>query len=138
MKLVSWNVNGLRAVLRKNFLDYLEAEKPDLLCLQETKCSPDDVEQLWPASYTTYWNTAQKKRYAGTAIFNRTRPVHVTQGIGRAPHDHEGRVLSAEFTDFFLVNVYVTNSLRELTRVSFRRLWVCYVSRYLMMLEGCT
>src|SRR5947207_6032983 len=90
MKLVSWNVNGLRAVLRKNFLDYLDAEKPDVLCLQETKCSPDDVEQLWPAAYTTYWNTAQKKGYAGTAIFTRTRPVHVTQGIGHARHDNEG------------------------------------------------
>ena len=135
MKLVSWNVNGLRAVLRKNFLDYLEAEKPDMLCLQETKCSPDDVEQLWPAAYTTYWNTAQKKGYAGTAIFTRTRPVHVTQGIGRAQHDHEGRVLSAEFTDFFLVNVYVPNSKRELTRLAYRRQWDRDFLRYLKQLE---
>ena len=135
MKLVSWNVNGLRAVLRKNFLDYLEAEKPDLLCLQETKCSPNDVEQLWPAAYTTYWNTAQKKGYAGTAIFTRTRPLHVTQGIGRALHDDEGRVLSAEFTDFFLVNVYVPNSKRELTRLDYRRQWDRDFLRYLKQLE---
>jgi exodeoxyribonuclease-3 len=77
MKLISWNVNGLRAVLKKNFLDYLEAEKPDVLCLQETKCGPNDVEQLWPAGYTTYWNSAEKKGYSGTVIFTRTRPVKV-------------------------------------------------------------
>jgi len=135
MKLVSWNVNGLRAVLRKNFLDYLEAEKPDVLCLQETKCSPNDVEQLWPAAYTTYWNTAHKKGYAGTAIFTRTRPLHVTQGIGRALHDDEGRVLSAEFTDFFLVNVYVPNSKRELTRLDYRRQWDRDFLRYLRKIE---
>jgi len=135
MKLVSWNVNGLRAVLRKNFLDYLEAEKPDVLCLQETKCSPDDVEQLWPAAYTTYWNTAQKKGYAGTAIFTRTRPVHVTQGIGRAQHDHEARVLSAEFTAFLLVNVYVPNSKRQLTRLAYRQQWDRDFLRYLRKIE---
>jgi len=135
MKLVSWNVNGLRAVLRKNFLDYLEAEKPDVLCLQETKCSPDDVEQLWPAAYTTYWNTAQKKGYAGAAIFTRTRPIKVTTGIGIDRHDHEGRVLSAEFTDFFLVNVYVPNSKRELTRLAYRQQWDRDFLHYLKQLE---
>ena len=135
MKLVSWNVNGLRAVLRKNFLDYLEAEKPDMLCLQETKCSPDDVEQLWPAAYTTYWNTAQKKGYAGAAIFTRTRPIKVTTGIGIDRHDHEGRVLSAEFTDFFLVNVYVPNSKRELTRLAYRQQWDRDFLHYLKQLE---
>src|SRR2546429_1729589 len=135
MKLVSWNVNGLRAVLRKNFLDYLEAEKPDLLCLQETKCSPDDVEQLWPAAYTTYWNTAQKKGYAGAAIFTRTRPIKVTTGIGMDRQDHEGRVLSAEFTDFFLVNVYVPNSKRELTRLAYRQQWDRDFLHYLKQLE---
>ena len=117
MKLISWNVNGLRAVLRKNFLDYLDAEKPDVLCLQETRAAPDDVEQLWPATYTTYWNTAQKKGYAGTGIFTKNRPLRVTTGIGITKHDKEGRVLSAEFADFFLVNVYVPNSQRELTRL---------------------
>src|SRR6266550_557276 len=104
MKLISWNVNGLRAVLRKNFLDYLAKEDPDILCLQETKCTPDDVEQLWPATYTTYWNTAQKKGYSGTAIFTRTRPLTLRAGIGKAAHDNEGRVLTAEYPDFFLVN----------------------------------
>src|SRR5438034_5576632 len=89
VKLISWNVNGLRAVLRKNFLEYLDAEKPNMLCLQETKCSPDDVEQLWPAHYTTYWNCARKKGYDGTAIFTRPRPVNITTGIRIAEHDHE-------------------------------------------------
>src|SRR5215218_4147617 len=94
MKLISWNVNGLRAVLRKNFLEFLEAEKPDVLCLQETKCSPDDVEQLWTAHYTTHWNCAEKKGYAGTATFSRTPPLKATQGISMADHDREGRVLT--------------------------------------------
>jgi len=123
VKLVSWNVNGLRSVLRKNFLDYLAEEEPDILCLQETKAGPDDVEQLWPVSYTTYWNVAQKKGYAGTAIFTKTRPLNVTCGIACAEHDCEGRLLSAEYTDFFLVNVYVPNSKRDLSRLSYRQLW---------------
>jgi exodeoxyribonuclease-3 len=135
MKLLSWNVNGLRAVLRKNFLEYLDAEKPDILCLQETKAEPDDVEPLWPSSYTTYWNPAQKKGYAGTAIFAKTRPLRTTAGIGLPKHDREGRVLTAEFADFFLVNVYVPNSQRELTRLKYRQQWDRDFLRYLKKLE---
>lgn len=123
MKLISWNVNGLRAVLRKNFLAYLAEEGPDILCLQETKASPDDVEQLWPASYSTHWNTAVKKGYSGTAIFSRVRPLKVHQGIGHADHDGEGRVLTAEFRDFHLVNVYTPNSQRDLARLPYRQIW---------------
>jgi exodeoxyribonuclease-3 len=134
VKLVSWNVNGLRAVLRKNFLDYVQAEFPDVLCLQETKASPDDVEQLWPVSYTTYWNTAVKKGYSGTAIFTKTRPLRVTLGMAMTPHDQEGRVLTAEFGDFFLVNVYVPNSQRELTRLAYRQQWDRDFLRYLKQL----
>ena len=135
MKLISWNVNGLRSVLRKNFLEYLEAEQPDILCLQETKCTPDDVEQLWPAPYTAHWNSAVKKGYSGTAIFSRTRPLSVTQGIGHEEHDNEGRVLTAEFADFFLVNVYVPNSKRELTRLPYRQQWDQDFLRFLKNLE---
>jgi exodeoxyribonuclease-3 len=135
VKLVSWNVNGLRAVLRKNFLDYLEAEKPDVLCLQETKCCLDDVEQLWPVTYTTYWNTARKKGYSGTAIFSKARPLKVVPDIGISDHDQEGRVLAAEFPDFFLVNVYVPNSKRELTRLAYRQEWDRDFLRYLKKLE---
>jgi len=135
MKLISWNVNGLRSVLRKNFLDYLAEEAPDILCLQETKAGPDDVEQLWPATYTTYWNAAQKKGYAGTAIFTLTRPRRVTSGIGCVEHDGEGRVLVAEYDSFFLVNVYVPNSKRELTRLPYRQVWDRAFLRCLKKLE---
>jgi exodeoxyribonuclease-3 len=135
VKLISWNVNGLRAVLRKNFLDYLADEDPDVLCLQEIKCTPDDVEQLWPAAYTTYWNAAEKKGYAGTAIFTRLRPLEISTGIGLAAHDREGRVVTAEFADFFLVNAYVPNSQRELTRLAYRQEWDRVFRRYLKKLE---
>ena len=135
MKLISWNVNGLRAALRKNFFDYLDTEKPDVLCLQETKCAPDDIEQLWLATYSTFWNSAHKKGYAGTAIFTKTRPLNITRGIGIAGHDREGRVLTAEFTDFFLVNVYVPNSQRELGRLAYRQTWDRDFLRYLKALE---
>ena len=135
MKLISWNVNGLRAALRKNFLDYFEAEEPDVLCLQETRAGPNDVQQLWSTGYTTYWNKAQKKGYAGTAIFTKTRPIHVACGIGIAKHDKEGRVLTAEFGEFFLVNVYVPNSQRELTRLAYRQQWDRDFLRHLKKLE---
>lgn len=135
MKLISWNVNGLRAVLRKNFLAFLEEHSPDILCVQETKASPDDVEQLWPSSYTTYWSSAEKKGYSGTCIFTRTRPLNVTHGIGRDEHDREGRVVTAEYADFFLVNVYVPNSQRELARLPYRQQWDIDFLGYLTGLE---
>jgi exodeoxyribonuclease-3 len=135
VKLVSWNVNGLRSILRKNFLEYLDEEKPDILSLQETKAGPDDVEQLWPVTYTTYWNVAQKKGYSGTAIFTRTRPLQIHGGIGLTEHDTEGRVLTADFADFFLVNAYVPNSQRGLTRLSYRRRWDLALLDYLQTLE---
>jgi exodeoxyribonuclease III len=135
VKLISWNVNGLRAVLRKNFLEFLEAEKPDVLCLQETKCGPDDVEQLWTAHYTTHFNCAQKKGYAGTATLTRQRPLNVTTGISISHHDCEGRVLATELADFFVVNVYVPNSKRELTRLKYRQEWDRDFLAYLKNLE---
>ena len=135
MKLISWNVNGLRAVLRKSYLDYLESEQPDILCLQETKCTPDDVEQLWPLSYTTYWNCAQKKGYSGVAIFTKTRPLNVVPHIAIPEHDQEGRVLMAEFADFFLINVYVPNSKRDLSRLPYRQQWDRDFLAYLKRLE---
>ena len=135
MKLISWNVNGLRAVLKKNFLEYLDVEKPDVLCLQKTKCTPDQVEQLWPQHYTTYWNSAEKKGYAGTAIFTKERPLQVTPHIGIDDHDKEGRVLTAEYDDFFLVNVYTPNSKRELERLPYRQVWDKDFLAYLKKLE---
>ena len=135
MKLISWNVNGLRAALRKNFVDYLAEEQPDILCLQETRAGLDDVEKVWPNAYTTYWNTAQKKGYSGTAIFTTNPPIWISTGIGVAEHDKEGRVLTAEFADFFLVNVYVPNSQRELNRLPYRQRWDREFLRYLKKLE---
>ena len=135
VKLISWNVNGLRSVLRKNFLDYLADEKPDILCLQETRCTPDQVEQLWPAAYTTYWNSARKRGYSGTAVFTRPRPLKITRGIGHTDHDNEGRVITAEFADFHLVNVYVPNSQRDLARLEYRQQWDKAFLRHLKKLE---
>ena len=135
MKLISWNVNGLRAVLKKNFLEFLDAERPDFLCLQETKCTPDDVEQPWPARYKTYWNCAQKRGYSGTAIFVKNRPVTVAQNLGITEHDQEGRVLTAEAEDFYLVNVYVPNSKRDLSRLPYRQQWDRDFLAYLKKLE---
>lgn len=135
MKLISWNANGLRSLLRKNFLDFLEAERPDVLCLQEIRCDPNEIEQLWPIHYTTYWNCADKKGYSGTAIFTKKRPLAVRPHIGIARHDAEGRVLAAEMEDFFLVNVYTPNSKRDLSRLSYRRQWDRDFLRYLKKLE---
>jgi exodeoxyribonuclease III len=135
LKIVSWNVNGLRAVLRRNFLAYLAEEKPDVLCLQETRAEPHEVEPLWPSDYETYWNPAGKKGYSGTAIFTRKRPLTVKPGIGRPEHDDEGRVLTAEYDDFFVVDVYVPNSQRELTRLPYRQKWDADLLRFLKKLE---
>jgi len=135
VKLISWNVNGIRAVLRKNFLEFLDSEKPDILCLQETKATPDDVEQLWPATYTTYWNSAVKKGYSGTVIFTKERPLNVNKGIRIAEHDNEGRVLEAEYQDFFLVNVYVPNSKRDLSRLPYRQRWDADFLKHLKKLD---
>jgi exodeoxyribonuclease-3 len=135
VKLISWNVNGLRAIVRRNFLEFLAHETPDILCLQETRAHPDDVEQLWPSHYTTYWNTASKKGYSGTAIFTRSRPLNIIKGIGHPVHDGEGRVLTAEFADYFLANVYVPNSQRALTRLEYRLQWDRAFLRFLRKLE---
>jgi exodeoxyribonuclease III len=135
LKLISWNVNGLRAVLKKNFLEFLEQEDPDILCLQETKAGLNDVEQLWPVTYTTYWNSAQKKGYSGTAIFTRIRPLSITSHFGGEEHSLEGRVLTAEFEKFYLVTAYVPNSQRGLLRLPYRKTWDCDFLCYLKKLE---
>jgi exodeoxyribonuclease-3 len=135
MKLVSWNVNGLRSVLRKKFLEFLEKEQPDILCLQETRAEPEEVEQLWPVVYATYWNVAAKKGYSGTTLFTRQRPLAVMKGLGVEEHDQEGRVLTAEYESWFLVNVYVPNSKRDLSRLGYRQQWDRAFLRYLKKLE---
>jgi len=135
VKLISWNVNGLRAVLRKNFLQYLRTEDPDVLCLQETRAEPHEVEALWTTRYRTFWNTAEKRGYSGTVIFTKKRPLRVAEGIGVPKHDREGRVLTAEYRGFFLVNVYVPNSQRGLTRLAYRQQWDRAFLRYLKKLD---
>ena len=135
MKLISWNVNGLRAVLRKNFLEFLATETPDILALQETKCTEADVEATWPG-YAAYFNSAQKKGYSGTAVLTREEPLSVGRGIGIEAHDQEGRVLTLEFDTYFLVNVYVPNAQRELARLPYRQEWDQAFRLYLSELQG--
>ncbi|MEI6862286.1 MAG: exodeoxyribonuclease III [Verrucomicrobiota bacterium] len=121
MKLVSWNVNGLRAALKKGAMDYFASVQADVICLQETKAHSGDVQHVtWPRGYEVFWNSAEKKGYSGTAVITRTKPLAVTNGIGAMDHDREGRVITAEFPDFFLVNVYQPNSQRGLTRLDYR------------------
>ena len=123
MKLISWNVNGIRSVLRKDFLTYLQQQSPDVLCLQETKAQESDVEASWPPGYEARWNSAEKKGYSGTLTLSRERILSSSLGMGIAEHDREGRVLTTEYPGFFLVNVYVPNSKRELTRLPYRQIW---------------
>ena len=134
MKLISWNVNGIRAALRKGFLEFLSAEAPDVMCIQETKAAPEDVDADWPG-YEANWNWAEKRGYSGVLTLAKTKPLSVVRGIGLAEHDREGRVLTTEFADFFLVNVYVPNSQRELTRLPYRQEWDRAFLGYLQALE---
>jgi len=134
MKLISWNVNGIRAVLNKGFLDYVHDEDPDILCLQETKAHPEQVN-LDLKGYYPFWSAAQKKGYSGTAIFSKKEPLSITYGLGKQEHDQEGRVITAEYPNFFLVNVYTPNAQRELTRLSYRMQWDLDFLVYLQSLE---
>ena len=135
MKLISWNVNGLRAILKKNFLEFLTAQQPDIFCLQEVKLSEILTDLPWALDYHSHWNLAAKKGYSGTALLTRQPPIRVTQGIGLAVHDTEGRVLTAEYADFFVVNVYVPNSKRDLSRLPYREKWDHDFLAYLQALE---
>ncbi len=135
MKLISWNVNGIRSILGKGFLDYLEAEKPDVICLQEVKARAEQVPQDFEG-YEVFWNAAIKPGYSGTAILTRKKPANIIYGIAREEHDKEGRVISADLGDFFLVNVYTPNSQRELTRLDYRtREWTPAFIDHLKELE---
>ena len=122
MKFISWNVNGLRACMGKGFMDFFNEIDADIFCLQETKLSEGQIELDTPG-YHQYWNYAEKKGYSGTAVFTKKEPISVTYGIGIEEHDHEGRVITAEFDDFYFVDVYVPNSQRELTRLDYRIVW---------------
>jgi exodeoxyribonuclease-3 len=138
MKIISWNVNGIRAIAQKNFFADFEAIAPDILCLQETKAQDDQVaETLSPIDgYTIYSNSAEKKGYSGTAIISKTKPLSVTKGIGMEEHDNEGRVLCAEYEKFYLVTVYVPNSGSDLKRLGYRQTWDLAFFNYLKNLEA--
>lgn len=122
MKLISWNVNGLRACIKNGFEDAFRKLDADVVCLQETKAQQGQVI-LDFSNYREYWNSADKKGYAGTAIFTRVNPLAATYGIGVDAHDHEGRVITLEFRAFYLINVYVPNARRELVRLDYRMQW---------------
>ncbi len=136
MKLISWNVNGIRAVLKKNFTDFVIEHAPDILCLQETKARPEQVDlPLDLGHYRTYWNSAEKAGYSGTAIFTKQPPLSERYGIGVTEHDQEGRVITLEFEEFFLVTVYTPNAQNELRRLPYRMTWDVAFLSYLKSLE---
>ena len=135
MKLVSWNVNGLRACLGKGFLDFFSAADADAVCLQETKMHQEPADLELPG-YQQFWNSAEKKGYSGTAVFTRVPPLNVTYGIGMAEHDSEGRVITVEYEPFYLVNCYTPNAQRELARLEYRMKWEDDFRAYLMSLDA--
>jgi len=134
MKIISWNVNGLRACLTKGFMDFFNNINADIFCVQETKMLPDQV-QLDLIGYEKYWNSAVKKGYSGTAVFTRIPPRSVTYGMNLEEHDQEGRIITLEFDDFFLVTVYTPNSKRELLRLEYRMKWEDDFRAYLIELD---
>ena len=134
MKLISWNVAGFRACLKKGFEDFFVSEDADIYCLQEVKAEREQIP-FDPQGYTLFLNPAEKKGYSGTAVYTRVEPLDVTYGLGIEEHDHEGRVITAEFNDFFLVNQYVPNVKRDLSRLDYRMVWEDEIRAYLKRLE---
>ena len=134
MKLITWNVNGLRACLSKRFLEFFQRMEADAFCLQETKLQPHQIELDLPG-YHIYWNSAEKKGYSGTALITKAEPLSVTYGIGIPEHDTEGRVITAEYEDFYLVCCYTPNAQNELARIDYRMDWEDAFRVYLMALD---
>lgn len=135
MKLISWNVNGLRACVQKGFTEYFNEVDADIFCVQETKLQEGQID-FAPEGYHCYWNYADKKGYSGTAMFTKREPLNVTYGIGIDKHDHEGRVITAEFEDFYMIVCYTPNSQRELTRLEYRVHWENDFREYLKNLSA--
>ena len=134
MKLISWNVNGIRACLEKGFTNFFKEIDADIFCIQETKCQPEQVN-LEFEGYKSYWNSAEKKGYSGTAIFTKQEPISVTYGIGIEEYDKEGRVITLEFEKFYMVTIYTPNSKRELERLEYRQIWEDEIRKYLLKLN---
>jgi exodeoxyribonuclease-3 len=136
MKILSWNVNGVRAALGKGLLDWMTVAKADVICLQEVKATLGDVQHVvWPKGYEVAWNPAEKKGYSGTALLMRRKPLSVVHGIGLPGHDAEGRAITAEFEDCFVIGVYVPNAQPELVRIAFRQEWDRALLAYAKKLE---
>ncbi|MEB1807321.1 MAG: exodeoxyribonuclease III [Bacillaceae bacterium] len=135
MKLISWNVNGIRACVTKGFLDYFKDMNADIFCLQETKCQEGQII-LELEGYKQYWNYAEKKGYSGTAVFTKKTPLSVTYGVGQNDDEQEGRIITLEFDTFYLVNVYTPNSKRDLSRLSYRLQWEDEIRLYLNELNA--
>ncbi len=134
MKLISWNVNGIRACVNKGFSDFFKKIDADIFCIQETKCQPEQIE-LEFEGYKSYWNSAERKGYSGTAIFTKKEPIKITYGIGIEEHDKEGRIITLEFKDFYLVNNYTPNAKRGLERLDYRQIWEDEIRNYLLTLN---
>ena len=133
-KFISWNVNGLRAVIGKGFWDYFDSTNADIFCLQEIKLSEGQLD-CEKECYHIYWNYAEKKGYSGTAIFSKIEPISVTYGIGIDEHDHEGRVITLEFEDYYFITCYTPNSQNELARLDYRMIWEDDFRNYLLKLN---
>lgn len=134
MKLVSWNVNGIRACVAKGFEKFFKDIDADIFCIQETKCHPDQIDLKFDG-YLSYWNSAERKGYSGTAIFTKVKPKNVFYGIGIEEHDDEGRVLTLEYDDFYIINIYTPNSKRELERLDYRQIWEDEIRKFLLKLN---
>ena len=134
MKLISWNVNGIRACVNKGFCDFFKTVDADIFCIQESKCQEGQINLNFDG-YESYWNYAEKKGYSGTAIFTKIKPLNVTYGIGMQEHDKEGRVITLEFEKFFMVDIYTPNSKRGLERLEYRQIWEDEIRQYLINLD---
>lgn len=134
MKLISWNVNGLRACMNKGFKDFMDEIDADIFCVQETKMQREQADFVFPG-YEEFWNSAEKKGYSGTAVFSKQQPLSVTYGLGIEEHDKEGRVITAEYEDFYLVNVYTPNAQRGLERLDYRMVWEDAFRQYVTTLD---
>ncbi|MFR8103572.1 MAG: exodeoxyribonuclease III [Clostridia bacterium] len=134
MKLVSWNVNGLRAAMTKGFEEFFNQIDADIFCLQETKLQKGQID-FSPEGYYCFWNSAEKKGYSGTAVFSKQKPISVSYGIGIEEHDKEGRVITLEFPNFYMVTIYTPNSKRELERLAYRMTWEEEIKKYLKKLD---
>ena len=135
MKFISWNVNGFRACLTKGFTDFFSDVDADFFCIQESKMQPDQAE-FTPEGYHCYWYSAEKKGYSGTAIFTKHEPISVSYGIGVDEHDHEGRAITLEYDNFYLLNVYTPNAQRELARLDYRMSWEDSLREYIKSLDA--